>query len=81
MLHRFGVAFEYFVVKISRKEKVKLKWLLNQKMATIGLSKIWEYRTNVHLRIEELESRGQQLPVIKKNLFESILNIETSLFY
>ena len=31
-------------------------------------SKIWEYWTDVHLRIVKLESGGQQLPVFKNNL-------------
>ena len=37
---------------------------LNQKCQQyFFLSKLWEYWTDVHLRIVKLESGGQQLPV------------------
>ena len=35
------------------------------------LFKMWEYWTNVHLRILKLESGSQLLPVKKKNIFEN----------
>ena len=45
------------------------------------LSKIWEYWTDVNLRIVKLKSGGQQLPVMKKNLSENSFNLENPLFY
>ena len=44
------------------------------------LSKISEYISDVHLCIVKLESGGQQLPVIEKNLSGDIFNLEKSSF-
>ena len=45
------------------------------------LSKIWPYCTNVHLRFVELESGGQQLPIIKKHLSGNSFNLKKFSFF
>ena len=42
---------------------------------------IWEYWIDVPLRIVKLESGGQQLPVTKKNLPETVLTLKNPLSY
>ena len=44
------------------------------------VSKIWEYWTNVHLRIVRLESGGLQLPVIKKTSLRKYFQLSKMLF-
>ena len=49
------------------------------KMPTISFSsKVWKYWTDVHLRTVKLESRCQQLPVVKQNCSENRFNLEKS---
>ena len=88
MLSRFGLLLNT-VVKIRRKEKgyiCKMHHIERQndfrtKNANNSfLSKIWECWTDVDLRIVKLESGGQQLPVIKKNLRKYCFTLEKSSF-
>ena len=45
------------------------------------LSKIWEYWTDEHLCIVKLESGGQQLPFVEKNLSGNSFNLKKSTFF